>query len=423
MRSANANDAPLLHLRNTTLLAAGRNKRMNSEFTSDEPYLRKGAQARLTSCLFVVAILTCFCHTCFGAQAPSTLTSPNERGFSYRRDVIPDGPWSVNILQIERSSPDLELHTTLAHGSRIGLNVLSEQVKAVPPEVGRPVAAVNGDFYRNDATPYKGDPKGLQIMQGELVSAPCDWSCFWIDAAGNPQMTNVTPKFQVIWPDNTITPIGLNEERTKGTAVLYTFRMGRTTGTTGGREFVLDETGSSAWLPLRAGETYTARVRETREDGNTPINSNRLVLSLSKELLGKVPQVGPGALLRISMATSPSLKGVQTAIGGGPALVQGGKTKKWGLLQVRHPRTAIGWNDKSIYLVEVDGRQPGFSVGMTYSELADYMLNKIGCTEALNLDGGGSATMWVAGQVANSPSKGRERGGANGLVLVQKPEK
>ena len=399
---------------------------MNSRPASNGPQRRRACQEQFLSSVLVVALLTSFCRTCFSAQPASAVTNRTERGFLYRRDVIPGGPWSVNIVQIDRSSTELELHTTLAQGDTIGLDILSKQIKALSPELGRPVVGVNGDFYRNDQTPYKGDPKGLQIMQGELVSAPCDWSCFWIDVAGNPQMTNVTGKFEVTWPNNTITPIGLNEERKKGNAVLYTFRIGKTTGTTGGRELVLEETGSSAWLPLRAGETYTARVREVLEDGNTPVSLNRLVLSLSKELLDKVPQIATGALLRISMTTFPSLKGVKTAIGGGPPLIQSGKAKEWGLLQIRantrHPRTAIGWNDKHMFLVEVDGRQAGFSVGMTYSELANYMLNKVGCTEALNLDGGGSATMWVMGQVVNSPSKGQERGGANGLVLVQKPE-
>jgi exopolysaccharide biosynthesis protein len=70
-------------------------------------------------------------------------------------------------------------------------------------------------------------------------------------------------------------------------------------------------------------------------------------------------------------------------------------------------------------MVEVDGRQPRLSVGMTYGELAAYMV-KLGCQEAMNLDGGGSATFWVYGQVMNSPSEGRDRGMANGLVLIQK---
>jgi exopolysaccharide biosynthesis protein len=46
---------------------------------------------------------------------------------------------------------------------------------------------------------------------------------------------------------------------------------------------------------------------------------------------------------------------------------------------------------------------------------------KLGCEEAMNFDGGGSATFWVLGNVMNSPSEGQERPSANALVLVQKP--
>jgi exopolysaccharide biosynthesis protein len=59
---------------------------------------------------------------------------------------------------------------------------------------------------------------------------------------------------------------------------------------------------------------------------------------------------------------------------------------------------------------------------MTFPELAAYMI-KLGCEEAINFDGGGSATMWVLGNVMNSPSEGQERPGANALVLVRKPQK
>jgi len=53
-------------------------------------------------------------------------------------------------------------------------------------------------------------------------------------------------------------------------------------------------------------------------------------------------------------------------------------------------------------------------------ELASYLV-KLGCQEAMNLDGGGSATLWVLGTVINEPSEGRPRPAANALVLVQKP--
>ena len=57
---------------------------------------------------------------------------------------------------------------------------------------------------------------------------------------------------------------------------------------------------------------------------------------------------------------------------------------------------------------------------MTLQELAAYMI-KLGCQTAINLDGGGSATFWVYGNVMNSPCYGYERPMANALVLVQKP--
>jgi exopolysaccharide biosynthesis protein len=86
---------------------------------------------------------------------------------------------------------------------------------------------------------------------------------------------------------------------------------------------------------------------------------------------------------------------------------------------MRHPRTAVGWNKECIYMVEVDGRQSDVSVGMTFEELADYMA-KIGCDFAMNLDGGGSSTLWFMGHVLNSPSEGRERPAPNALVLMRK---
>ena len=74
------------------------------------------------------------------------------------------------------------------------------------------------------------------------------------------------------------------------------------------------------------------------------------------------------------------------------------------------PRTAIGLDASSrwLYLVLVDGRQDGYSEGMSYAELADYM-KEIGCRWALNLDGGGSSIMILADdkgerRVINDPS-------------------
>jgi exopolysaccharide biosynthesis protein len=84
----------------------------------------------------------------------------------------------------------------------------------------------------------------------------------------------------------------------------------------------------------------------------------------------------------------------------------------------RHPRSAIGWNGQYYFLVEVDGRQASLSVGMTLAELAA-CLARLGCEEAMNLDGGGSATLWFAGAVRNRPCDGHEREIANALLVVK----
>jgi len=75
-----------------------------------------------------------------------------------------------------------------------------------------------------------------------------------------------------------------------------------------------------------------------------------------------------------------------------------------------HPRTALGFDDSGTWLllVVVDGRQAGFSEGVTLYELAS-ILQSEGCTQSINLDGGGSSIMLIrkSGEevsTLNSPS-------------------
>lgn len=59
-----------------------------------------------------------------------------------------------------------------------------------------------------------------------------------------------------------------------------------------------------------------------------------------------------------------------------------------------HPRTGVGFDKErhAMWFVVVDGRQPGYSEGMTTVELADFFLD-LGCWDAANLDGGGSSIL------------------------------
>ena len=97
---------------------------------------------------------------------------------------------------------------------------------------------------------------------------------------------------------------------------------------------------------------------------------------------------------------------------------------------VLDPRTAIGMdkNGRHLILIVVDGRQPFYSMGATFTELADLLI-EYGAYEGMNLDGGGSSTMVIEGKIdepiiLNSPIDnyipGRERPVANHLGIYLK---
>lgn len=84
------------------------------------------------------------------------------------------------------------------------------------------------------------------------------------------------------------------------------------------------------------------------------------------------------------------------------------KLKDVSFVTTRHPRTCLGIISRNkIILVTVDGRHEQ-SAGMNLNELTDLMVS-LGCREAINLDGGGSTTMWLSDRgVVNMPSDNKK---------------
>jgi hypothetical protein len=113
-------------------------------------------------------------------------------------------------------------------------------------------------------------------------------------------------------------------------------------------------------------------------------------------------------------------------VGGMPILVQNGRgvaTSCSTAFCGRNPRTAIGWTGNGhLLLVVVDGRRPKWSQGATLNEMAQIMRD-LGAVEALNLDGGGSSTMVVRGEVVNKPSDDRERLLTNAVLILPGPDR
>ncbi len=104
---------------------------------------------------------------------------------------------------------------------------------------------------------------------------------------------------------------------------------------------------------------------------------------------------------------------MQTAVGGGPVLLQKGEIqitnneeRKFAgkAINDRHPRTAMGYTaDGKLIILVVQGRMAGVAEGASLTHLAQ-LLKDVGCVEALNLDGGGSTCLLINGKESIAPS-------------------
>ena len=98
----------------------------------------------------------------------------------------------------------------------------------------------------------------------------------------------------------------------------------------------------------------------------------------------------------------------RSALAAGPVLIDGGRIVEYdsdkSFYTGRHPRTLIGKRaDGEVVMVVIDGRFKGRGEGATIAETA-YIARLLGLVEALNLDGGGSSTLWTARKgVLNHP--------------------
>ncbi|MDP2870897.1 MAG: phosphodiester glycosidase family protein, partial [Methyloversatilis sp.] len=130
-------------------------------------------------------------------------------------------------------------------------------------------------------------------------------------------------------------------------------------------------------------------------------------------------------------APGADVSSLYTAVSGGPILLSNGQIMVAEAPQNAffdtNPRTAVGLSSDAryLYLLTIDGRQPGYSDGATLYETAEWLM-LIGASHGLNLDGGGSTTMARADEnggavVLNRLSGGVERYNASNFGLYAAP--
>ena len=128
-------------------------------------------------------------------------------------------------------------------------------------------------------------------------------------------------------------------------------------------------------------EGTTSHDETFRVDGMVCIKGRKIVIDTLSEASGKY---------REAMAAGPVL-----LLDGKPARESWPDT---GFYTGRHPRTVIGTGDDGwVYFIVIDGRFPGEGIGTTIPETLA-VAQMLGLKDALNLDGGGSSTLWIDGE-------------------------
>jgi len=341
-----------------------------------------------------------------------------------------DAPLKVHVLRIDLSNPDLSLEAIPGRDD-LTRRETARSVLARSAGEGRvAVAATNGDLGGRGNSPVS-----MLVRRGELLVSPTVRSAFVLDGDRRPSIGVFSTAF-ALRPRHregpTFAPAFLNHRWQFEGCALFSAHWGRSPGHDGAIDVLLAiEDGRVT----PAGTVTLKVVRTVAEDGGTAIPEGHLCLQARPPADGEAADLAPfapGTEWTLTTTTTPAIGkgGWDLALGGIPRLVEDGRVDvhdegaRESFVTARHPRTGLGISKdrRSLVLVVIDGRRKGYSIGVTLRQFAA-ILKGLGAHDAMNLDGGGSSTMVVAGEVCNRPSDlTGERAVSSTLVLTTAEE-
>jgi hypothetical protein len=388
---------------------------------------------------FILGVLLTLCAAANGQQGDVREQRELDRGIRYthlQRTTPAGEPWSIHVVEMNRTERKLELRSVRGAGAE------GEMQRERPTEMAQRAAAggldvlavVNGDY--DLAAPYLGISDGLSVTGGVIsTTGKPTWPAMGLTSSGEPLIG--VPQVEMVLESRgrswTIAALNKPLSTTWGAGPhLYTREFRATVKSEKAfRAVVIGKL--SRKLPLRVDTTVSGVVGEVLEGATlAPIASGKIVLveTLTESESGATATLRAGEKVKLRIRVRINGQKIRDVVAGFPILVGDGRKhiveEVRATLAQRHPRTAFCFNSQKIIFTVVDGRQPQLSVGMTLDELADLMV-ELGCTTAMNSDGGGSSVMAVRGetadatmQIVNSPSDGQERGRGNAWILIRK---
>jgi Phosphodiester glycosidase/FlgD Ig-like domain len=345
-------------------------------------------------------------------------TTPLFPGVTYENGVqfTPHGPVAIRVVRGPRPVGLYRLRTVLSNETVLGRETVSSMQRRLAGQATQ--VGVNGDFSRF----ADGNPSGILLRDGVLVAPPNGQRSsvgFGLDGTLDVRRIRFLGTWRGSGQRRSLNVF--NDLPGKNGIALFTSEYGRATPRTAGSYSIV-----LSPFPASVPNTdLVAPVTAATQSESVRIAPGTAVLVARGNAAAKLQaEAQIGATVTLRLILQPDWPTVSDAVGGGPVLVRDGRPVyraneafEVSVIAPRHPRTAIGQlADGRTLMVVVDGRQSGYSVGMTTFEMAQTMV-RLGAVRAMQLDGGGSSTLAFDGVVLNKPSDGRERPISTAVML------
>jgi exopolysaccharide biosynthesis protein len=332
-----------------------------------------------------------------------------------------------------------------------GIIARRQATSAVAAALGALVATNAGFFITSGSFGFQGVPDGLAVYGGRLESMNNGARAALIISGGRPRIADVEASVTVTrvrqssYPVNGINRIpGIVQDcgrpgsqpaaqprqdvtcTVRSELVLFTSQFGAVTPRGSGTQAVLSSHGTVLSAGRQAGGTVPAGGWVIQGVGAAGAWLTRYAvpgrhLSISGRIsdsaghaIGLTPGVSVGSAAPI--VVSDGRVAIDAAAEGVTIPADPSFGHAWA--DEPQPRTSAGISASGdLILVTIDGRQPGYSLGVTLAGEASLMLS-LGAVSAMNLDGGGSTAMAVQGKLVNRPSDGTERADGDFVVVL-----
>jgi Phosphodiester glycosidase len=349
-----------------------------------------------------------------GAAGSTSVTTTIGRGVTYTKTVDPAGPWRIYVVKValaRESSVDVALSNDKLAGAET-VTSMSRRHNAI--------AAINGDYMLKSGRPVNAFSEDGVFAQTTLAA----YGLNFLPSASGASATVAHPSnsarlIRSSGVTHVIAKVNAGPPTSSELALFNRYGDGLETPppfACSARLFRVSKI-LAADPDTKAGykvDAVVCRDKPLETLGGVVVAATRSG-TRAREI--KTLTVGQ----RVTLAWSHGATSVFDTLGGNPWLVKGGlNVAPHGTTYpyTRQPRTGVGITKEGrVLLVVVDGRRPGFSVGMTFREFGALFV-RLGADRALNLDGGGGAEMVVKGQIVNRPSSDRERPATNAVLVL-----